>query len=1128
MHTIAAILRMVIRRSLANRRLLANVIVGVVMSAALMSSVVLYSDAIRDLGLRYALRTSDPLDRNIRVVASGRPGTQDYGARRQTIDRVFRQHAGLALEEIVHYGRSATFYLAAPGQPFPKDDNRPRAHFQFSDRPDSEIQLVEGRQPNPPTAGAAPSIEVTIGKAAAEQLKLSLGDSFDLHPFWRVDLAPVSVTVVGFVAPRDISDPYWFGRADRFIFETTTWPTYPFWVPESVVTGTLAAYLPDMDSTIETYGLIDIGKINARNARAVEDGTNGLDTAMREQVAGATVETHLAEIVSEYRTKLFFTRLPLFALMLQVVGISLYYLVMVASMLIERQSGEIALLRSRGGSSRQVIAVYAIEGTILCGTAALIGPYIARLGIAVLGFTPPFESLSGNSALEVPMSRLAFLAAVGGAALAFAALLIPAWKAASHTTIDYKHSLARPQTQPLFLRYYMDLVLVAVGAFLFYQLREKGSFVTERLFGDLSADPLLLLSPTLFMLMVALVFLRLFPLALRLVAWATRRMESPTVALGLSRMTRAPMQYSRLILLLLLATAVGMFAAGYRATLERGYDDRAAFQAGAESRLEMIRQPSGLANDVLKDRVQRATGSEEVTLAARSQGSYSITQFTSQSVTMLGVVPGEFEELAYWRDDFAGPSLSSLLGRTKLPEFEGPVGKVIPAGSRQIGLWAQMPLTPNVAQLGLRTQDANGVFWDYTLLSSQPVTAGGWRFFSADLTRPQQLRFNAALTYSTATEKSLDALYVRIVGQAPQVPDRVNVILDDIQVTDAIPPGQGQALPTSFNNPEVIEAFDDLASYVVISGASPGDPGTISFAATGGREGSGAGRIAFARQRGAPPIFGMRLARTPGPLPILAENEFAALSGKKNGDEFTLFVNRQYVQVKLVGTFSLFPGHDPAKNEMLLVTDLNAMQELASLLPSFSDGAYANEAWLSPATPGIMDREKLVARGIQADGLFDRRDVRAAQEADPLVAASWEGILFLSFAAVLLLTGLGFAVYANLAVQSRSLEFAILRTMGYRNRQVLALVSFEQMFVIVAGVVVGTFLGFPLGRLMIGYLGVTESGADPVPPLVSQVSWSAVLTVYGLLAIVFVGTIGSLAAVYSRLAVHRALRIGEV
>ncbi len=1125
MHTATTILRMVIRRSLANRRLLATVVVGVVMSAALMSSVILYSDAIRDLGLRHALRTADPLERNIRVVISGRPGVSEYPLRRETVDRLLRQHTGPALGEIVHYGRSATFYLTPPGEAVPKDDNRPRAHFQFADRLDSETRLVEGRQPAAPS-GTPPRVEVAIGKAAAEQLGVKLGDTFELHPFWREDVAPVTVTVVGFLEPRDIEDPYWYGRTDRFIVDTTSWKTYPFWVPEAVVNQSLGGYLRDMDSTVETYGLIDIGKINARNARSVEDGVRSLDPAMREAINGATIDSKLADIVSSYRTKLFFTRLPLFALMLQVVGIALYYLVMVATMLVERQAGEIALLRSRGASSAQVVAIYVIEGLILCGAAALIGPYLAQLGIGVLGYTPPFESLSGNAAIDVPMSRMAFLAALGGAALAFAALLIPAWRAARQSTIDYKHSLARPQTQPLFLRYYLDLVLVAVGAFLFYQLREKGSFVTEKLFGDLSADPLLLLSPTLFMLMVALVFLRLFPLALRFVAWATHRLESPTVALGLNRMTRAPMQYSRLILLLLLATAVGMFAAGYRATLERGYDDRAAFESGAESRLEGVRQPYNIANDDFKAKVTQATGAEQLTIAARAQGSYSFSQFQSVGLSVLGVIPEEFEPLAYWRDDFAGPSLGSLLERTALPPAEMPEGRVIPAGSRTIGVWAQFPVAQNVGALGIRLRDPNGLYWDYTLGSTQPPRAGEWRFFVADLTRPSQVRFNQQLQYPLGTEKVLDAVYIRITGQPPQVPERVNAIFDDVQVTtETVLPANAV---NGFAQGTVIEPFDAMDRYVLVSGASGGDPGTISFAVGAGRDGSGAARVSFPRQRGAPPIFGLRLVRTPGPLPVLVEKEFLTVAGKKVGDEFTMFVNRQYLQAELVGTFDLFPGWDPKRSELLFVTDLRALQELASSLPGLSDAVFVNEAWMSPAEPGIMVREPLLARGVQADGMFDRRDVRAAQEADPLVAASWEGILFLSFAAVLLLTGLGFAVYATLAAQSRSLEFAILRTMGYSSRQVLSLVSFEQLFVIVAGVVVGTFLGFPLGRLMIGYLGVTESGDDPVPPLVSQVSWSAVLTVYGLLAVVFIGTIASLAAVYSRLAVHRALRIGEI
>ena len=49
-----------------------------------------------------------------------------------------------------------------------------------------------------------------------------------------------------------------------------------------------------------------------------------------------------------------------------------------------------------------------------------------------------------------------------------------------------------------------------------------------------------------------------------------------------------------------------------------------------------------------------------------------------------------------------------------------------------------------------------------------------------------------------------------------------------------------------------------------------------------------------------------------------------------------------------------------------------------------------------------------------------------------------------------------------------------------------------------------------------------------VPPLVTEVSWTTVLTVYGLLAVVFVASVASLVALYSRLALHRTLRIGEL
>ena len=1124
MRTAFVVLAMVVRRALANRRLLATVLVGVVMASALMASVVLYSDAVRDLGLRYALRNAEPTERNVRVVTSGRPALEDYRRRREQVDVLLEQYLGGVLEGVVHFGRTATFYVAKPGAPVPEDANRPRGHFQFADGLREHVEVVEGAWPRLPTGdgGPRPEVEAAIGKEAADRIGVRVGDAFDLYPFWREDVAPVRVVVTAIVAPRDLDEPYWFGRTDRFALETS-WDTYPFWVDEAAVAETVAPYLPDMDSTLETYGFVDIGAIDARNARAVEGRTRALGLVLREAIPNVVFETRLAEVIGSYQSKLFFTRLPLFALMLQIVGIALYYLVMVSSMLVERQHGEIALFRSRGGSPGQVVAVYGIEAALICGAGALAGPFLAAGAIAVLGYTPPFAPLSGDAMLEVPLSATAFLASGGGAALAFAAMLIPAWRASRSTTIDYKHSLARPQTKPIFLKYYLDLALIGAGAFVFYQLRERGSLVTERLFGELSADPLLLLSPTLFMVMVALVFLRLFPLALGAFAWAGRRWESATVALGLTRMTRAPLQYNRLILLLLLATAVGMFAAGYRATLERGYDDRAAYEAGAESRLTDVRNPANVPSEVFVERVRQATGAETVSPASRLTGSYMLSAFQGVSLEVLGVIPGEFEEVAFWRDDFGEAGLGELLGRLAVDVSGRARGPEVPAGARWVGVWARVPYGENQLRLGLRLRDPNGTFWDYTLVPTDREATDSWRFFVADLAQPSQARFGAGTRYSTAAPKELDAVYVRTAGSPPPVAERAIILVDDVMVFGgvqwSVPDGDGWT---------AVETFDSFERWQLITGQAQADPGAVSFAPGAGRDGGNAARIAFTRGQGQGPLFGFRAARPAIALPVLAESRFLERAGLETGDELTIYVNRQYVRARVAGRFDYFPGHDPGKSDYLLVAALPALQELAAGVPGLADAIFPNEAWARGVDPKAMTREALAERGVQAEGVLDRRALRAAQEADPLVAASWEGILFLSFGAVLVLTGLGFAVYATMAAQARALEFAILRTMGFSSRQVLGLVSFEQLFVIAAGVAVGTVLGFPLGRLMIGYLGVTESGSEPVPPLVSQVSWPAVLTVYVSLAAVFAATITALAAVYSRLAVHRALRIGEV
>lgn len=1130
MVSFAAVLRIVAQRSLGNRRLLATVVLGVVFSAALASAVAIYSDAIRDLGLSYALRNQPITQLDIQVSSSSHPARRaDYEARQDRTLRLLRGYAGDVTRETVRHGYSATFFLTPPDQPVPQDQNRPRAFFQFFERLPDHTRVTEGKRPGPatrPPAGQRPEIEVLLGKETAERLGVQVGQSFDMHPFWKPEVRPVRITVAGLVEPNDPNEEYWLGRTDRFSVTSTSWPTYPFFTDAATMIEVLAGYLPDMDASYQTFAYVDIDRINARNARQVEANLRAMTSRLREDIARTSVDTKLPDTIGNYRQKLFFTRLPLFALMLQIIGIVLYYLVMVSTMLVERQAGEIALLRSRGASTLQIMTVYAIEGGVIAAIGLVAGPWLAAGVITLLGPTPPFRELSAGELLTVRVSWEAFNLALLGSMMALAALLWPAYRATRLSIVHYKQGMGRPAQQPAFLRYYLDLFLIAVAAFLFYELRQRGSLVTEKLFGDLSADPLLLLTPTLFMLMVALVFLRLFPLALRLVTWATSGMAGAAIPLGLRRMVRAPVHYSRLILLLILATAVGMFAAGFRATLDRSYEDRVAYAAGADLQVTGIRQ-QGLPPDRLASAVTASTGGQGTPLW-RTFGSYTISQFNFTDVTVLGVRPSEFDKFSFWRNDFSGGSLNELLRPLREEAEPAPKGPALPQDARLIGVWISTPLPFNLATYGMRLVDDAGSTWDYRLLGPDQsrFRQGEWQFYYAEVSRPGLGRVPDNQGPAAGSVR-LHSFFVRM-GQINQEQERANIYFDDVQVTSAAAP-PADWFTTGFTDGTVIEGFESLDIYEAMTSQAPrGVQSALNR--TEGRVHGGryAAQLAVPRPRGGQTVHGLRTRDDGGPLPVVVSETFLKQARKKVGDTIQVSVNRTDVQAKIAGTFKLFPTYIPNENDdHLMITDLDRMLAKANRASGGAEPGFANEVWVRGATrnPTVAD---LRARNVSADKVVSLEGLRAEQQRDPLVAASWEGILFISFAAVLLLTALGFIVYSYLSAQTRALEFAILRTMGFSGRQIAALVSFEQAFVILAGAVAGTVLGLPLGRLMIGYMGVTETGDKVIPPLVSQVSWRTVAIADGVLAAIFLVTIAALVLLYSRLAVHRALRMGEL
>ena len=1103
-----------------NWKLLSSVATGTLVAAAILAATAIYSDAIRDLGLQHALGQQDLRALDLRLLQGNSPvNPTGYRSNRERMDAAIEDAAGRALDLASRQGMSGTFYPTPPGgSPDLSDTNRPRANVLFRSDLEAHIEILDGIFP--PTTLVAPDgpLEVLIGAATAESVGVEIGDEFDIHPFWAPELAGTRVRVVGIGREIDPESRYWGLVEERLDQRERSWDTLRFWVSDETFFGGFRATVPTVAADYLTFYQLDTEALNSRNALPIASGLLALPPRLTTTDGRTTFQTDLPNLLRSYDEKLFFTRIPLLVLLLQIGAIVAYYLVMVSTMLVERQAAEIATMRSRGATTLQLLGIYGVEGTILAALAAAIGPPMAAGVISVLGPTPAFEALSGGELLPVYIGRPAYLLAGLGALIAFASLMIPAWRATRNSVVEFKRGAARPGRTPLLMRYYLDVAFVLVVAAVFWRLSQQEELFTETLFGETQVDPILLATPAVFMVTVGVVFLRLFPVVLRLIAWGVQWTRSVAILVGMRSLVRQPSHYTRLILLLMFATGVGMFGATFSSTLSASYVDRAAYESGADVRATFTSANVGGGDGAARALVE-SVPAEAVSLAARVDGTAFLELNTRQTFPILAVDSSTFADVAFVRDDFTPESLATMMARLQADQTTMPTAPALPPETQQIGMWLKFPDTRGRIDVVVMLRDSTGRLFERTLASVAPTVdyAQEWRFYATAVvggtsSNPPQGPFDLIAVLFDPTGRIAAQRGVIQAGPlmtSPTAPPPVRGV-PALEVLDA--PWPDGTTVASLADPAfaVIQGtrlgvIDDTARPV--PDAPPGLDQSL--------------RYEWLDSVFAPGARGMGLAMDRRNISLYLSRETATALELEEGDTFTLSVIGRSMSAQLAGYLDYFPTW-AAGNGFALV---DASRLFAQVNVSAPDRALQfQEAWFASDDP-----EATIA-ALEAAGLtqiLSREGIEAAQQDDPLIAAGWSGILAIAFAAVLLLSAIGFVVYSYLTAQQRGLEFAILRTLGFSKGQIFSVVLFEHLFVIIAGMGLGTLVGLRIGAIMMGFLATDERGVEVVPPFVLGVSWTQVLIVWAILGSVFIGTIAAVVGMYFRLAVHRVLRIGD-
>lgn len=1059
--------------------------VGVLLAVAMMAAAGLASRALAEGGLKYSLQRRGRDALNGQVVVRNRPlAIADYQQARQRVEGHIATYLPPMLRGVGRSGQGPSMPLGVSPTVWPPSGS-PRGYLVFYADFSSHVRLVQGRWPSasPRFSSGEVALEVTVGAPAARRMNLRVGDTRYLFPYNEDTDYRIAITVVGLVEPIDPTEEYWVGYTGHFYVQgTEDEEVVGFFLPEETFFGGLGEAFPTLLGVFWWHTYLDPFVVRPETVNFWLGTLASLEKALNQDYPGTFYLSALDTTLREYQRRLALARVPLFLFTSLVTAVLLYYLFLVAGLLAYNRRSEAAVLQSRGATPLQTGTVLALGDGLLVALPGLIaGPFLAY------GVLRSFPALTAGSPLH--MTTRAFLYGAAAAVLAVVVFVLTAAGSARQGIIAFLRERARPPGLPLIYRWNLDILALVVGGVLWWQVRGRGGFVTERVLGEgVTADPSTLLAPAVVLVACALLTLRLFPFLARGVArlW---ELGPPWLALVGRRIARDPFPPAALLVLVLLTTALGVFAATYSSTLVQARREQARYSVGGDVVVRILGPNFLLESPFLHADLTGVRGIEVVSPLYRTEGRLGASPSAPQ-VQVLAITPRTFLASAWTRPDFAQkdmPSLVASLRGASVPKK----GIPIPEEATGLGLWVRPQRLMPLVNLWVQFKDAGG---GYRWVRIGSLSNPDWTFVTVSL--PER------------GERPLSLTGIFLIGVGMSAASPGSLALDGVVAL----------LPDGSQVP--IEGFEGPGPWTTLP--NPGvAPDQIRLVPRAAREGRLGLEFAWTEPIGQE-ARGVFIPQVPIPLPAIGSPSLGV------GQTFPLALGRHLVPIVVKEQARFFPTLDPTFTPFL-VLNLEQLDEYLRSMP-LGFPSLANEFWLG-LDPGA-DRTALVehiGRSLPFFAGLEDREALAREEArDPLTGAGWRGLGILALAALAGALLLGWLLSVALAVHRGRTELALLRVLGFSPRQVALAFGVEHAFLLVGGVLGGFFLGLWLARWSLGFLAITSGGRPLVPPP-SPVGDGTLLAGMALALVLAWGMAWGLGTLWAlRLPVSQVLREEEV
>jgi hypothetical protein len=1080
--------RFVFRRAFSQRMLVVAAAATALLATTVLAALTGYVTSVTGEGLRRTLSGASFAASGVRIQSTNGDLAVADRRVRGTVAGAF----GPTPANVSMSARSGSYVL--PGQE--RAGHPELTVFGVISGIEGHARLTAGTWPRDTPAGAA---EAALPERAARAMRMPVGTTTTLHS--RLGGPAVRVRITGtFAVPR--TDDYYLWDGDPLVTQGVQRLGYTTYGPLIVTPGTFA---PRFGAGVTATWLVlpDLRTVRAGDLRATANRVRALAPALKRATgADQTVTTALPGLLGQLDRALLVSRSTMLIPAVQLVVLAAYALILVARLLAEHRRMEVALMRARGASGRQIAVSAIAEGLLIALPGAVAAPFAAPPLLRLVSATPAVQATGLR--LATSPSPLTWSVAIAVAFTCAVALALPTLRGAARSYTATAALRGRGERRGLIQRGGLDLALLAVAAVSVWQLAHYGGPVTSDVTSaqGLGIDPIIVAGPALALLAGGVVIMRLVPVASRTAERATSRGRGFAPAVGARQVGRRPLRYAGPALLLVLAVAVGVLSITTGVTWRHSQLAQADFQAGPDLR---VRPPDDVSGPAAAGQGGRYAALPGVT--AISPVFHDSASAGSRDVTLLAADAPEIEGMLRMRP-MHGAIAGLVAGRP------GTTAATVPGRPGRLSFRIRLhrgssELAPRVSAIMM---DGRGVAHALDLGS---VTADGRaRTRTADLTALAGP--SGVISYPVAI-RGFTVVYHELTRQDHPTTLTVEAVRDATGrasgATVPVPPGAAWSGHIDAQTPMTRTPVFAAGGFMRVR-LPPINMGQFSS--------DNSATVTALLAPAGTPAAAAGVTASP-PLAAIVTADLASAAHVSTSGRLTFRYGGIEQQIIIAGVVPALPTTTPGQPAILVdwasLTDRTLTDGLPPRPP--------DEWWLTArggrtaAAAGVLSSHPQWRTDV-----VDRSALRERLRDAPL-GGGLQGALVLGFAAALAFSVIGFAVNAVVSARERRTEFAIMRALGVSSRQLFGLVAVEQAFLVGLALAGGVLVGVLVAHLVVPHIVLTVRATAPYPPVSLLTPWRPILAMLaGILAVLLV-VLGGLVHTLRRRGLGGAVRLGE-